>query len=280
MIRRGVWDVVERNSIPEGRRLIGSKWVFKEKRDGRFRARLVCLGYSQILGVDFSNNYAPVGNDITFRVIMVLRLIYNLHVDVETAFLYRKLEEEIYMEIPMGYKEVYADLGNDKVLVLKMAMYGLVQATRQWFKRLSDVLITLRFNPCDSDPCLMYRIDEEGLCIILMYVDNNLIVGSRKAIDKATKEMKEIFCVMVSPIATEYLGCEINVAENYSCGWIGQPDLYKNLEKKFGNMIKGQRATETPSTPGFHVVCNIPEAVFISDHTKNYTEVESVCYYF
>ena len=68
----------------------------------------------------------------------------------------------------------------------------------------------------------MYRIDEEGLCIILMYVDVNLIVGSRKAIDKATKEVKEIFCVMVSPIATEYLGCEIDVAENYSCGWIRQ----------------------------------------------------------
>ena len=70
--------------------MIGSKWVFEEKRDGRFRARLVCLGYSQILGVDFSDNYAPVGNDITFRVIMVLR-IYNLHavlLDVETAFLY------------------------------------------------------------------------------------------------------------------------------------------------------------------------------------------------
>ena len=147
MIRRGVWDVVERSSIPEGRRLIGSKWV----RDGRFRARLVCLGYSQILGVDFSDNYAPVGNDITFRVIMVLRLIYKLHallLDVETAFLYGKLEEEIYMEIPSGYKEVYADPGNDKVLGLKMAIYGLVQAARQWFKRLSDVLITLGYNPC------------------------------------------------------------------------------------------------------------------------------------
>ena len=38
MIHRGVWDVIERSSIPEGRRLIGSKWVYKEKRDGRFRA--------------------------------------------------------------------------------------------------------------------------------------------------------------------------------------------------------------------------------------------------
>ena len=72
MIRQGVWHVIKRSSISEGRRLIGSKWVFKEKRDSRFRARLVCLGYSQILRVDFSNNYAPVGNVITFKVIMVL----------------------------------------------------------------------------------------------------------------------------------------------------------------------------------------------------------------
>jgi len=138
----------------------------------------------------------------------------------------------------MGYKEVYEDPGNDKVLVVKMAIYGLVQAARQWFKCLSDILITLGFDPCESDPCLMYRIDEEGLCIILMYVDDNLIVGSRKAIDKATKEIKEIFSVTVSPMAMEYLGCETDVAENYSCGWIGQPDLYKNLEIKFGNMVK------------------------------------------
>jgi len=114
----------------------------------------------------------------------------------------------------------------------------------------------------------MYRIDGEGICIIVMYVDDNLIVGSKKAIDNATKKIKEVFSVTVSPIATEYLGCEINVAENYSCGWIVQSDLYKNLEKKFGNMLKGQRATETPSTPGFHVVRNIPEAIYISDHDQ------------
>jgi len=113
----------------------------------------------------------------------------------------------------------------------------------------------------------MYRIDSEGLCIILRYVDVNLIVGSRKAIDKAAKEIKEVFSVTVSPVATEYLGCEINMAENYSCGWIDQSDLYKNLEKKFSNMLKGQPATETPSTPGFHQYSS-------PITTKNYTEVE------
>ena len=56
----------------------------------------MCLGYSQIPGVDFSDNYAPVGNDVTFRVIMILRLMFGFNavlLDVETAFLHGKLEE-------------------------------------------------------------------------------------------------------------------------------------------------------------------------------------------
>ena len=111
--------------------MIGSKWVFKEKRDGQFQARLVCLGYNQIHGVDFSDNYASVGNDVTFRVVKVLQLMFGSRavlLDVETAFLYGKLEEEIYMEILAGYKEVYQDPGKDTVLKLQMAMYRLVKA--------------------------------------------------------------------------------------------------------------------------------------------------------
>lgn len=56
-----------------------------------FRARLVGLGYSQIPGVDFTNNFAPVMNDLTFRTL--LKIIYllmkydSLIIDVETAFL-------------------------------------------------------------------------------------------------------------------------------------------------------------------------------------------------
>ena len=52
MIDRGVWRKVDRKNIPNNRRLIGNKWVFKIKRDGTYRARLLALGYSQIPGVD------------------------------------------------------------------------------------------------------------------------------------------------------------------------------------------------------------------------------------
>ncbi|MHA7927805.1 MAG: reverse transcriptase domain-containing protein, partial [Marinobacter sp.] len=60
MERRNVWDVIDRSEMPGDRRCVKCKWVLKIKRDGRHRARLVACGYSQIPGVDFSENFAPV----------------------------------------------------------------------------------------------------------------------------------------------------------------------------------------------------------------------------
>ena len=72
---------------------------------------------------------------MTFQVVMVLRCMFGFHavlLDVETAFLYGKFERVKYMEILSGYKEVYHEAEKDTVLKLQMAMYGLVQAARQW----------------------------------------------------------------------------------------------------------------------------------------------------
>ena len=66
MIKRKVWRQTKINKIPKDRRLIGSKWVFKKKRNGVFRARLVGFGYSQILGVDHKDNFSPVVTDTIF----------------------------------------------------------------------------------------------------------------------------------------------------------------------------------------------------------------------
>jgi len=55
-----------------------------------------------------------------------------------------------------------------------------------------------------------------------------------------TDEIKKVFNVTISPEATEYLGCEIDIAKNNTCSWIGQAHLYKNLERKFGSIVKTQ----------------------------------------
>jgi hypothetical protein len=93
---------------------------------------LVAQGYSQIPGVDFSENYAPVINDTTFRAVLSLiqkesMIAYPL--EVETAFLHGKLEEEMFMNVPEGYSED-PDFIKTKAMRLKKAIYGLVQAAR------------------------------------------------------------------------------------------------------------------------------------------------------
>ena len=61
--------------IPNGRKPIGNKWVLKIKRDGMYRVRLVSLGYTQIPGIDFQDNFAPVVNDMTFQSVLTLALL-------------------------------------------------------------------------------------------------------------------------------------------------------------------------------------------------------------
>ena len=71
----GVWRHVKRNDCPNDHRLVGFRLVFKVKRNGVYRARLVAKGFSQITGVDFTDNYSTVVNDVTFRVVVARMML-------------------------------------------------------------------------------------------------------------------------------------------------------------------------------------------------------------
>ena len=102
-----------------------------------YHARLVAKGFSQIPGVDFTDNYSPVVNDVTFRVVVARILIENLKgkvTDIDNAFLNRDLEHEIYKKIPEGYDEAISkDVDKEDCLILQKAIHGLVQARRQFW---------------------------------------------------------------------------------------------------------------------------------------------------
>ena len=88
MLDMGVWRHVKRNDHPNDCRLVGCRWVFKVKRNGVYHARLVAKGFSQIPGVDFTDNYSPVVNDVTFRVVVARMIIENMKgkvVDIEAV---------------------------------------------------------------------------------------------------------------------------------------------------------------------------------------------------
>ena len=77
MIERGL-EKTDRKRIPNNRRLIGNKWLFEIKRDATYRARLVALGYSQIPGVDYTDNFAPVAHDVSFRIALTRMMVDKL----------------------------------------------------------------------------------------------------------------------------------------------------------------------------------------------------------
>ena len=136
MIERGVWRKTDRKNIPNNRRLIGNKWVFKIKRDGTYRARLVALGYSQIPGVDCTDNFAPVAHDVSFRIALARMMEDSLVMNVETAFLYGDIEEEIFMKSPIGMEEIDPGSSPEDCYQLKKGILGLCQAARQFGRNL------------------------------------------------------------------------------------------------------------------------------------------------
>ena len=127
MIKRGVWRKTDRAKIPKNRRLIGNKWVFKTKRDGTYRARLVALGCSQIPGLDYTDNIAPVGHDVSFRIAlarMMVETLDSLVMDVETVFLYGEIDEEIFMKSPVGMEEIDRGSFSENCYQLQKGIYG------------------------------------------------------------------------------------------------------------------------------------------------------------
>ena len=110
-------------------------------------------------------------NDVTLRacLIIIQKSWSRITLDVETAFLEGDLEEEIFMKMPPGYKEVLRDLGaefkdilgeiNDNTICeLLKTIYGLLQAALMWFKKVSSILVNkLKFKKNRKDPCLFYK---------------------------------------------------------------------------------------------------------------------------
>jgi hypothetical protein len=66
MDKQQVWEIIKKEDIPENRRAINCKWIFKIKQNGIFRTRLMACGYSQVPGIDFNESFAPMINDVSF----------------------------------------------------------------------------------------------------------------------------------------------------------------------------------------------------------------------
>ncbi|GJX29244.1 ribonuclease H-like domain-containing protein [Tanacetum coccineum] len=163
-----VWVLCD---LPDGKRVIGTKWVFRNKRDERGtiiknKARLVAQGYRQEEGVDYDEVFAPVARIEAIRLFLAFAsfmgfIVYQM--DVKSAFLYGNITEEVYVKQPPGFED---PAHPNKVYRVVKALYGLHQAPRAWYERLSTFLLKHGYRRGAIDKTLFIKKDRRDIMLV------------------------------------------------------------------------------------------------------------------
>ena len=169
-------------TLPPGRKLIGSKWVFKVKygesgKIDRFKCQVVAQGFSQIPSTDYNETFAPVARFGTIRTLLAIGIQGGMSIqqmDVTTAFLNGTLKEELCMAQPAGFEEKGR---KTMVCKLKKSLYGLMQSPRCWYEELSKYLVGIGFKQSRADLCVFYKWTDGNLTVISVYVDDLIMLA-------------------------------------------------------------------------------------------------------
>jgi Reverse transcriptase (RNA-dependent DNA polymerase) len=198
LARNQTWTLVP---PPFNQKVIGCKWVFKTKRnsDGsieRHKTRLVAKGFNQVCGIDFEETYSPIVRPTTIRVTLSLALNLNWtlrQLDVSNAFLNGDLNEQVFMQQPQGFTD---PTNPDFVCLLHKSLYGLRQAPRVWFEKLSSTLLSFGFSASIYDPSMFLAHHQGHILILLVYVDDIIVTGSDPVqVDQCIQHLNSRFVI-------------------------------------------------------------------------------------
>ena len=236
----------ECTALPENRKAIGCKWVYKTKlnADGsvsRHKARLVARGFTQIPGIDYDETFSPVARLTAIRVLLSVACSKNMvvhHVDIKSAYLQAELDEEIYMKVPPGVPEK-----KGQVWHLKKGLYGLKQAGRNWHKELVMSLNEMDFKKADADPCVF--INKKADMFLLVYVDDLLVCAKTEGdIENFKKRLSQCYDISDLGELNWYLGMHVKRESAGGCK-ISQELYIETLVKKFG--MRESKVMKTPA---------------------------------
>ena len=245
--KNDTWDLQE---LPEDKRAISSKWVFKVQHNkagqvSRFKARLCARGFSQKEGIDYFETYAPTTRYDSIRVLLSIaaHLGYRLvQFDIKTAFLHGDLEEEIYMIPPDGL-----GVKSNLVCRLKKSLYGLKQSSRCWNTKFDSFLKDYGFIQSTADKCVYKGLFNGQSVFLIIYVDDGLIIAENEGLcSSILNELEKKFEITVGVLAN-YVGMEIEYDTQNASIFIHQTNYIRQMLRRF-NMEDATPVT-TPADP-------------------------------
>nr|GFB48216.1 putative ribonuclease H-like domain-containing protein [Tanacetum cinerariifolium] len=181
-ILNAVWILVD---FPYEKKAIGTKWVFKNKKEERGivirnKKRLVAQGHRQEEVIDYEEVFAHVARFEAIGLFLAYAffmgfLVYQM--DVKSAFLYGAIEEEVYVIQPPGFKDPDHP---DKVYKVVKALYGLHQAIRAWYDTLANYILSNGFQRGKIDPTLFIKKQKGDILLVQIYVDDTIFRSINK----------------------------------------------------------------------------------------------------
>nr|GEU87513.1 putative ribonuclease H-like domain-containing protein [Tanacetum cinerariifolium]GEX77308.1 putative ribonuclease H-like domain-containing protein [Tanacetum cinerariifolium] len=200
-----VWTLMD---LPCGKRAIGTKWVFRNKKDERGiviknKAKLVAQGHTQEEGTDYDKVFATVARIKAIRLFLAYASFKDFvayQMDVKSDCFYEKIEEEVYVCQPPEFED--PDFP-DEVYKVKKALYGLHQAPKAWYETLSMYLLDNGFHRGKIDKTLFIRRHKDDILLVQVYVDDIIFGSTKKELYNAfEKMMHEKFQMKVKNAST------------------------------------------------------------------------------
>ncbi|GJZ62896.1 putative ribonuclease H-like domain-containing protein, partial [Tanacetum coccineum] len=235
---QNVWVLVD---LPEGKYAIGTKWILKNKRDARGivvrnKARLVAQGHRHEEGIDYDEVFA-IRLFLAFASYLGF-MVYQM--DVKSAFLYGRIDEEVYVTQPKGFVDLQHP---KKVYKVVKALYGLHQAPRAWYATLSTFLLKHGYRRGTIDKTLFLKKHKRDIILVQVYVDDIIFGSTKKAwCDEFEALMKGEFEMSAMGELTFFLG--LQVQQRPDGIFINQDKYVQEILKKFD--LECVRTATTP----------------------------------
>ena len=257
-----------------GVKVVGCKWVFKTKNDSldnieRRKARLVAKGFTQRKGIDYTEAFSPISKKDSLRIIMALiaHFDFDLHqMDVKTTFLNGNLEEKVYMKQPEGFS---SSEGEHLVCKLKKSIYGLKQASHQWYLKFHEVITLFGFEENIMDQCIYQKVNGSKICFLVLYVDDILLATNNKGLLYEVKQfLSKNFDMKDMGEASFVIGIKIRKERSRGILGLSQETYINKVSERFN--MKNYSASVAPILKGDRFDLNqCAKNDFEHEHMKN-----------